>query len=110
MSHRVRSVRWLGGLDMPKSAGRLVPDLTWIEKFIVRYYPTQPRWLRNLVFLILVLLLVFGTIRLTIDFPVTGHLFLKTASTGRRIAKGYEIEYAGTSVGTNSRGYFVLLV
>jgi hypothetical protein len=97
----------LEGLLMPPKAA----DLTFIEEFVVKNYSRQPTWVRTSTFLIFVFLLVYATAKsVGGQHVLSGRIVVETQDSqnrkAKKPAKSYEVLHGEMLFGTNSKGFY----
>lgn len=83
---------------------------TFLEKFVAKHYARQPRWVRTTVYLIFALLLALTSYRLVAgEYSVRGRILQQTEG-GFTPARMYEIQLGDRFFGTNSKGFYYLVL
>lgn len=85
--------------------------LSWLEKFLSKYYMNQPKWLRTIVYLMLALLLVYSFYRIIGgEFSVRGSILLQETQERYKPVKSFDVQVGDKNFGTNSLGlYYIIL-
>ena len=83
---------------------------TFLEEFVSKHYGKQPKWVRTTVFLVFALLLALSTYRIVGgEYSVRGRI-LQQAQGGYTPARMYEIQLGDRYFGTNSKGFYYLVL
>jgi hypothetical protein len=94
-----------------KDSGTKNNKSNFLEKFVLRFYESQPSWVRTTVYLMFAIILG-ATAYKTIGGQVIlqGQIIEQTADGGERGALGYDVVIGDKYYGTNSKGIFYALL
>jgi len=95
-----------------------VPDergFNFLEKFILKHYHKQPGWVRAVTFLAFVVLMINAIARVTGgEFAAGGRIMEITQDTrgmrGKRPVRSHEVRYGEKFFGTNSKGFYHVIL
>lgn len=84
--------------------------MNFLEQFISKHYLRQPKPVRTVTFVMFTLLLVYATYRLIGgEFTVNGRILQKVEG-GSKPAKNYDVQVGDRFFGTNSRGFYYIVL
>lgn len=84
--------------------------LTWLEDFVARHYPKMPAAVRIPVFILFAVLLAYAIYRVVGgEFTVRGRI-LTQAPGAFEPARNFDIQYGDRFFGTNSKGFYYLIL
>jgi len=84
--------------------------MNFLEQFISKHYLKQPKSVRTVTFVLFTLLFVYSTYRLIGgEFTVNGRMLQKVEG-GFKPAKNYDVQVGDKFFGTNSRGFYYIVL
>jgi hypothetical protein len=85
--------------------------LIFLENFISKHYSKQPKWVRTIVFILLTILLVYSTYRITGgEYSVRGSILLQENQQDYKPVGNYDVQVDDKNFGTNSQGFYYVIL